>query len=634
MGATAGEGDRFSGPTARVTVVGIERNVRDLVSRVGTAVAGLEEHRVSAGPGLGARTAGAARFAGVAIVAMGGDVDAAEAAIEEAFSGRLYNMSINLDADDKEPISDAIRYEAGGTILFGAITALAALGFSGQAVSRQSRREWFDGPALRALGMSTRDADASAILRGAVTGSIAAVVAVGTAVALSTLGPFGMAGRAEVRTGPVVDVPVLVLGVLAVLAVVTGSTWWPVARQFRSPARRRSMTKRGGVGALGSVLPPPAAAGLCMTVNGGGAGGLPTGTAVVGVALAVAAVLGAAGLAASFETLTATPSHFGAPWDLSASDAVIEPGGSSPIAELLGEDPDVEAAAGIVGTDASIGDETSWLQAFQPVDGVAASIRPVITEGRAPAAVDEVALGSTTMADQRLSIGDSIAVQPTTSGTGDSLRLTVVGTTVVNDSFENDPGRGGVVTVEWIDRYADEVTPDPYVVRLVPGADMERFRTRLEAVASAGVNGPVRQGAIRNLDRVRWVPFLLAALIGVLALASLAHALVLSVRRQRRQLAILKSLGFRTGQVRAAVAWHASALAVAAAIIGVPLGIVAGRWGWRLVADQLGVASPPATPIVEVTAIVVGAVLLANLVAAYPAWRAAREPTGVTLRVE
>ena len=190
------------------------------------------------------------------------------------------------------------------------------------------------------------------------------------------------------------------------------------------------------------------------------------------------------------------------------------------------------------------------------------------------------------------------------------------------------------MTVEWIDRYADELTPDPYVVRLVPGADMERFRTRLEAVASAGVNGPVRQGAIRNLDRVRWVPFLLAALIGVLALASLAHALVLSVRRQRRQLAILKSLGFRTGQVRAAVAWHASALAVAAAVIGVPLGIVAGRWGWRLVADQLGVASPPATPIVAVTAIVVVAVLLANLIAAYPAWRAAREPTGVALRVE
>ena len=95
------------------------------------------------------------------------------------------------------------------------------------------------------------------------------------------------------------------------------------------------MTKRGGVGAVGNVLPPPAAAGLSMTVNGRGAGGLPTGTAVVGVALAVAAVLGAAGLAASFETLTATPSHFGAPWDLSASSAVTEQGESSPIAELL-----------------------------------------------------------------------------------------------------------------------------------------------------------------------------------------------------------------------------------------------------------------------------------------------------------
>ena len=45
----------------------------------------------------------------------------------------------------------------------------------------------------------------------------------------------------------------------------------------------------------------------------------------------------------------------------------------------------------------------------------------------------------------------------------------------MNDSFENNPGRGGVVTPDWIERYADEVSPDPYVIRLVPGADVDQF---------------------------------------------------------------------------------------------------------------------------------------------------------------
>ena len=626
MGATAVEGERFSGPRLRATVVGIERNVRDLIGRVGTAIAGIEEHRVVAGRALAAEITEAGHFGGVAVVASNGDVGAAQAAIEGAFAGRLYNMSPNLDADDQDPIVDAIRYEAGGTLVFGAVTAFAAAAFAGQAVSRQSRREWSDGPTLRGLGMSNRDAAAAAGLRGAVTGAIAALIAAAVGIALSAAGPFGIAGRVEVDRGIVVDGVVVVAGGSAVLVVVTTATWWPVVRQFRRSATWPSIAQ-GSLHAVQTRLPPPAAAGLSMSINGRGAGGLPTGTAIAGVALAIIAAIAAVGVASSFDALTTTPARFGAPWHLSASAAVGEQGESSPVAELLAADPDVDAAAGIVGTDALIGDEIAWVHAFRPVEGVDGLISPVIVDGRAPAAIDEIALGARTMADQGVSIGDSIEIQPATSAPNDDSRVIVVGTTVVNDSFENNPGRGGVVTAEWIERYADELTPDPFVVRLQPGIDVEQFRTKLEAVATAGVNGPVRQGAIRNLERVGWVPFLLAVLVGVLAVASLAHAIVLSMRRQRGQLAILKSLGFRRGQVRAAVACHASILAVVAAIIGAPLGIILGRWAWRIVADGLGVASPPVTPVLAVTSIVVGALVVANLVAAYPAWQAAREPT-------
>ena len=632
MGATAAEGERFSGPRVRATVVGIERNVRDLMGRVGTPIAGLDEHRISGTPALAAEITEAGQFGGVAVVARDGDIAAAQAAIEDAFAGRLYNILPNFDVEEKTPIIDAVGYEASGTILFGAVTALAAAVFAGQAVSRQSRREWSDGRILRALGMSNRDAAGAAALRGAVTGTIAAIVAIGAAIAFSAVGPFGIAARLEVDEGPVADGVVLVAGALAIIVVVTAATWWPVTRQFR---RSRRSIGEGRLHAVHVRLPAPAAAGLSMSINGRGAGGLPTGTALAGVALAITAAVGAAGLTSSFDELITTPERFGAPWDVVAGAAVNEQGASSPIAELLATSPEIEAAAGIIGTDAVIGDEVAWVQAFAPVEGIDGLIGPVIIDGRAPAAVNEIALGARTMADEGLSIGESIEIQPATSRADNSSRVTIVGTTVVNDNFGNNPGRGGVVVPEWIERHAGEVTMDPYVVRLQPGADVEQFQRQLESVATAGVSGPVRQGAIRNLERVGWVPFLLAVLVGVLAVASLAHALVLSVRRQRSQLAILKSLGFRRAQVRAAVACHASVLAGAAAIIGAPLGLIIGRWGWRVVADGLGVASPPVTPILAVITIVVGALLVANLVAAYPAWQAARERTagGAACRV-
>ena len=633
MGAAAADGEQFSGPRVRAKVVGIERNVRDLIARVGTASSAIDETRLSAGSAMFAAISDAGRFGAVSITSADGDVTAARAAIDNAFAGRLYDIGLGLDDNDTDPIAEAIRYEAGGITLFGAITALAAAVFAGQAVSRQSRREWADAPTLRALGMSGRDAAGAALLRGAITGAIAAVVAIGTAVALSTVGPFGTAGRVEVDAGAIVDATVLGLGSVLTLLVIVGATLWPVARQFRRALRRPSVARRSALGAVEGYLPAPAVAGLSMSFSGRGAGGLPTGTAFAGVALAFTMAIGAVGLTASLDALTATPARFGVLWDFSASTAIGDQRERSTISRFLRDDPDVAAAALINGTDASIGDEVAWFQAFEPVAGVDGLIGPVITAGRAPAAIDEVALGSTTMAEQGLSIGDTIELR-TTSSADRTSQLTVVGSTIFNDSFEDNPGRGGVVTVDWVNEYADEATPDPFVVRLRPGADVERFRTALEDVATGGVSGPVVQGAIRNVERIRAVPFLLAALVGLLAVASLAHALVLSVRRQRGQLAVLKSLGFRRVQVCAAVACHATFLVVAAAAVGVPLGIIVGRWGWRLVADEVGVASPPTTPLLWLAVIVVVGILIANLVAAYPGWAAARESTARALRVE
>lgn len=86
------------------------------------------------------------------------------------------------------------------------------------------------------------------------------------------------------------------------------------------------------------------------------------------------------------------------------------------------------------------------------------------------------------------------------------------------------------------------------------------------------------------------------------------------MRRRRRDLALLKALGFTQGQLAAAVAWQATVAAAIGVVVGIP---------------------PDATvPATSVVLVAVGAFVFANLVAALPGRGAARTPTALVLRAE
>ena len=135
---------------------------------------------------------------------------------------------------------------------------------------------------------------------------------------------------------------------------------------------------------------------------------------------------------------------------------------------------------------------------------------------------------------------------------------------------------------------------------------------------------PIR---IRDLDRVRVVPTAMAAVLTLVAVAALGHLLLTSVRERRRDLALLRTLGFSHRQLRAAVGWQASLMAAAALAIGVPLGVVLGRAVWHAFASNLHVFAPPETPWIWLVVVVVTTIVLANLVAAIPGRSAARTPS-------
>ena len=86
--------------------------------------------------------------------------------------------------------------------------------------------------------------------------------------------------------------------------------------------------------------------------------------------------------------------------------------------------------------------------------------------------------------------------------------------------------------------------------------------------------------------------------------------------------------------ITATVAWQATTVVVVGLVVGIPLGLVAGRFVWGLLADQLGVSGDPTWPVLGIVLLVPSALLLVNLVAALPARRAARTLPAVVLRSE
>jgi hypothetical protein len=146
------------------------------------------------------------------------------------------------------------------------------------------------------------------------------------------------------------------------------------------------------------------------------------------------------------------------------------------------------------------------------------------------------------------------------------------------------------------------------------------------------VLGVQRPAEIVNYQSTGASPGILAAGLAAGAVVALGLTLGASVRRRRRDIALLKTLGFTRRQLAVAVAWQASVAAVVGIVLGVPAGIALGRWLWDLFARAIYAIPLPTVP--EVVLVALGSLVLANLVAAVPGQMAARTPTALVLRAE
>ena len=567
------------------------------------------------------------RYSTIGVWLADGDVDAFVERLGPRFEGRVFAADPVIPAGEVDTIEHATSLESRAGVALAVTAALAAAFFVGQAVSRQSRAEAADDGALSALGLTRRQLAAVPAVRWlpvAIGGTVLAVVLAGAAAAL---GPIGVARRATWDHSPAADWPVLAAGAGLTVGLVL---LVPVLVGLRRPS---GATRSGTAAQAASVGPPGMRAGIGLareSVRRGAA--LPLVSAVVATAIAVAAIVTAAGGTATLRRVIDEPRRFGAPWD-----ALVSGGGGFESPEDAGRAlsalPGIVSAAGIAGTDVAIGgDQEVWVQALLPVGDLPSS-PPVIVSGRAPASDGEVALGAVTLEDSGARVGDVVDVEVPTAD--EPLAFEVVGEAMVTDGFEPNVGDGALVTPEGLDRIDESAKDDVELgIEVVDGPAREQALDELRRRVAGTITPFPVPATLANAERIADLPLLLAAGGAVLAAITFAHALVTSVRRNRRQLAVCRVLGFTGRQVHAAVSTQATVLALAAVAVGLPLGIICARWGWRVMASAFGVASEVLVPLWIVLGCGLVVVVLANLAAAPPSRWATRRRPAEALRTE
>ncbi len=257
--------------------------------------------------------------------------------------------------------------------------------------------------------------------------------------------------------------------------------------------------------------------------------------------------------------------------------------------DLLGRRPDVAAWSYVTfGELDEHGRSTPAVGVSQGTNGPSPF---TIVAGREPATADEVVLGTSTLRRLDAHVGDRL--QPDAGGP-----LEVVGAAAFTglgpaDDERASLGTGAGFTIEGLRRHGGPKFAANAV--LVTGADVgaDELASRLRAaVVDATVISRDAPGPIAAWRNLRSLPVLLAALLVLMAMASLAHAVVLSARSRRHDLAVWRALGLRRRECGSVMAWQSAFIIGSALLVGVPLGLLAGAAAWGTMRRALGVTSP------------------------------------------
>jgi len=557
---------------------------------------------------------------------------------------RIFGKSPDFDVQSLEietkGAGDAIRVLTLALWLFAAVAAVAGFVTIAIVLTREISRENNDQDILRGLGLTRRQRIAVHAPPAALVAAGGATLSAVGAIAVSPFFPLGVAGKAEPDPGFHVDTSALALGVFVVVAVVLLVALLAAIRITRRPSAPRPRPRRRSAGevAAGAGSPPTVSIGLEMALRSdGGTRSVPVRSAFVGAVFGVLGVTAVVVFAASVQHLTSTPQLYGWTWDIAAIDqhATVACNGHD---VGLGAVGGIAAVAEVCYEHLEVDDRPT---AGWSIASLRGAIEPAIVTGRAPHAPDEVALGTGTMRALHKHIGDVVRAVSATGRRDYRIVGSAVFPTLSNDQPFADaamftrPGFGPLL---------DPNNDSSYLVgRLTAGADAAQVARRVRAVPrfieteslfapESAVLRPSPPVEVKRLREIAWYPFIVAALIATLAILAVGYTLSTSVRRRRRDLAVLKTIGFGRRQIGATIGWHATTVAAIGVVVGIPVGCYTGAFAWRLVAYGLGVSTRPTIPAFALVLLIPAAIAACNLTAFVPARAAARTRSATELR--
>jgi len=527
--------------------------------------------------------------------------------------------------------------------IFAAITALLGTLLVGQAVSRRFQLDARDNPTFAALGTTPRQLFGTSMIRLVVAVTVGIVSAVVLAAALSLLTPVGPAQNAEPDPGFDFAPGVLLGGALVLLVVfvaVGALPAWHNARQSERAGELRGSAVAGWLSSQGAS--PELSNGVRFGLEPGrGATAVPTRATIIGAVTAIGVAAATIVFASSLDRVVHDGRFYGSNFDLaldfqgdlSADAALVDA-----VVATVAADASVERASEMRITEITVDGQPETSLAFG-ASGDAEPIIPTIAAGRAPAAAGEIALGLTTMHQLGVGIGDTVEVAiDGTPGTARVVgRAVLPGLGLYEGSDRTSIGTGALLAPEALGPRTG-ATKGFVLIGLVPGADQGAFESRmqspLEAFGAARFQSDGRPSDIEGLARLKSLPVVLASLLVLVVGATVANAMVVAVRRRRRDIAVLQSLGSTRGNVTAIGAWQGLTIGTAGLLFGVPLGIVAGRWSWTLLANGFGTLAEPVVPLYGIALLVTAVLVLAAVAGVIPIRRGLRHHPGEVLRSE
>ena len=508
-----------------------------------------------------------------------------------------YTEVDSLDPENIAPLRRIIRSEREATLIFALITGVAGLAFVGLSITRQLRRELADAPTLVALGVSRGDLAVAGILRSLTIGVPAAVLGVVATIAVSPFGPVGLARQLESAHPVRVEWWVLLPMALVVLAL-----FGAAGALVPSAVLRPHRLPRPGLSRAGAMIRP---LGPVSRVGTSFARGRQTTATVVVGAVAISAIVGAALILQSFDSVIDRPARYGAWWDVVVGQ-YSDPDAVAVGVATIRDNRAVTAAAGYDAQEnaATIDGRRAKLVATTPYVGHPA---PITIQGFAPTSSREIALGAVTARRIGKGVGDTVELAAISSPTREQLR--VVGIVVINDPVNRGGGAGdGAVVTPAVMRAIFRSIPQSIAIRLDPAADRGGAIASLEREFPGSIRLARPPDDLQNLERLRNLPVLIAGLVAALAFITLGYALASILHGRRHDLAVLAAIGFTRRQRRRAGVSTGLLIVGTSVVLGVPFGMILGRQAWSVISENISI--PVVTPAAGFVLALVGVVVI------------------------